>query len=116
MSTAISSDERVMTGFEVVLNGQRLCIAGAGDGVLTTIVSWAGKRSELKLEIGGLSDGAHLAWAVPRPLAVGDEVIVRVVQVEHPDPPATNKRDDPKLVEAGERALFERLKKKYESK
>jgi hypothetical protein len=110
----ISSDE-VMTGFEVVLNGRRLCIAGAGEhGTLTTIISSVGKRSELMLEVGGLSDDAHLTWAVPSDLSVGDEVIVRVVEVEQADPPATSRRDDRKLVEAGERALYERLKQKYE--
>jgi hypothetical protein len=103
-----------MIGFEVTLNGHRLCTAGAGDqGVLSAIVSSVAKRKELSLEIGGLVDDANLAWSTPETLAVGDVVIVRVVEVEHPDPPTTSKRDDRALAETSERKYYELLKKKY---
>jgi hypothetical protein len=106
-----------MIGFEISLNGQPLCTAGAGDlGVVTAIVSSVAKRKELALEIGGLADDAHLEWPAPRSLAVGDEVRIRIVETDHPDPPVTTKRDDVKLVEEGERRYYERLKRKYESK
>ena len=106
-----------MIGFEVILNGTRICTAGAGDeGTLSAIVSFVGNRKELDLEIGGLVDDAHLDWAVPKKLAVGDEITVRVVHTEQPDPPAMSRRDDHALVEAGERKYYERLKQKYEAK
>jgi hypothetical protein len=103
-----------MIGFEVFLNGQRLCIAGAGDAVLTAIVSSVPKRQELKLEVGGLAEEAHLEWHIPRSLVVGDEVIVRVLETQHPDSPAAIRRDDRALVEESERQYYQRLKQKYE--
>jgi hypothetical protein len=103
-----------MIGFEVLLNGKKVCVAGAGDGVLSAIVSSVPKRQELELEVGGLADEAHLKWPIPRSLAVGDEVIVRVVETQRPDPPASTQRDDRALVEASERRYYERLKQKYE--
>ena len=105
-----------MIAFEVSLNGRRLCTASAGDdGVLTAIVSSVGKRKEFELEIGGLADEAHLKWPSPA-LALGDEITIRIVETDRPDLPATHKRDDRALVEAGEREYYERLKRKYEGK
>ena len=103
-----------MIGFEVLLNGQRLCVAGAGDGVLSAIVSSVPARNELRLEVGGLMEQAHLTWPVPRGLAVGDEVIVRVVETQTPDAPASSQQKDRALDEASERKYYERLKQKYE--
>jgi hypothetical protein len=104
-----------MICFEVILNGRRLCTAGAGDdGVLTATVTSVGKRRELELAIGGLVADAHLKWPSPSSLAVGDEIIVRVVETGQPDPPATTHRDDREIVEAGEREYYERLKRKYD--
>jgi hypothetical protein len=106
-----------MIAFEVLVNGARVCTAGAGDtGVLSTIVSSVGKRQEIKLEVGGLSDDAQLKWPVPSTLRVGDEVTVRIVETDQPDQPASSQRDDPRLVETEERKYYERLKKKYEPK
>jgi hypothetical protein len=106
-----------MIGFEVTLNGHRLCLAGAGDqGVLSVTVSSVGKRKELSLDIGGLVDDANLGWDTPESLAIGDEVLIRVVDVDRPDPPKTTKRDDRALVESSERKYYEVLKKKYGDK
>jgi hypothetical protein len=102
-------------GFEVTLNGHRLCTAGAGDrGVLSAIVSSVAKRKELSLEVGGLVDDANLVWSVPETLAVGDVVMIRVVEIDHPDPPSTTKRNDRPLEETAERTYYELLKRKYE--
>jgi hypothetical protein len=80
-----------MIGFEVVLNGTRICTAAAGDdGVLTAIVTSVGKRHELELKIGGLIEDAHLNWPVPRNLAVGDEI--RTCSADRPPCPP---RQDP---------------------
>jgi hypothetical protein len=106
----------VMIGLEILLNGTRVCVAGAGEGVLSATVSSVAKRNELELEIGGLVDEAHLKWPAPRSLAIGDEVIVRVIETAQPDPPASTRRDDRALAEASERKYYERLKRKYEGK
>jgi hypothetical protein len=74
------------------------------------------KRAELKLEIGGLLDNAHLAWVTPPRLTIGDEITIRIVETEQPDPASSIKRDDPKLGEDGERKYYERLKNKYEGR
>ena len=111
-----------MIGFEVALNGSRLCVASAGDtGVLSACVTWVlrtapgvKEQSDLRLDIGGLSEQTHLKWPAPRKLQVGDEVLVRVVETATPDPPERTQRDDVGLVEAEERKYYERLKAKYE--
>jgi hypothetical protein len=111
-----------MIAFEVTLNGQRLCTASAGEtGVLTAAVTWVMRTapgvtepSDLRLEVGGLAKHAHLRWPAPRTLAVGDEVIVRILDAAHSDPPSRTERDDQALVEAEERKYYERLKLKYE--
>src|SRR5262245_33832729 len=113
-----------MVGFEVTLNGQRLCTAAAGDtGVLSAAVTWVYRKapgvpepSELRLEIGGLSDDSHLRWPAPRLLGVGDEVRIRLVETNQADPPARIEREDRAFVESEERKYYERLKLKYEGK
>ena len=104
-----------MLAFEVTLNAQRLCIAGANDAsVLTAILSFVAKRDELELEIGGLADEAHLTWPSAGHLSLGDEVTVRIVETDRPDPPAISQREDRASIENGERRYSERLKQKYE--
>jgi len=111
-----------MIAFEVTLNGQRLCTASAGEsGVLTAAVTWVLRTapgvkepSDLRLEVGGLAKGAHLHWPSPRKLAVGDEVVVRILEAAYADPPTRTERDDRALVETEERKYYERLKLKYE--
>ena len=106
-----------MIGFEVTLNGRRLCIAGAKQAnVLTAILSFVEKRNELELEIGGLADEAHLKWPSPGRLSLGDEITVRIVETDRPDPPAITQRDDRAAIEDGERRYYERLKLKYEAR
>lgn len=78
-----------MIAFEVSVNGKRHCVAGIGDNcVLNAIVGWGGKPPENRLDVGGLNSDTrhHLRWKTVM-LSVGDEVTVRVVDVENPDPP-----------------------------
>jgi hypothetical protein len=111
-----------MIGFKVSLNGKRLYTAAAGArGVMTACVTWVFReapgvrnRSDLSLQVGGLAKDAHLNWASPRKLKVGDKVVVTIVDTKKPDPPSRTKRDDAALVEASERQYYERLKAKYE--
>ena len=113
-----------MLSFEVSLNGQPLCTAGVGDaGVLTAIVSavlrGAGSgagETELTLSVGGLAAGEHRWWPGAEVLAVGDEVVIRVVESAAPDAPARVQRADPAGDAVRERAYYERLRAKYEGR
>jgi hypothetical protein len=82
-----------MRAFEVALNGKKLCLAGIGDdGVLTTIVSWVtrGGKGDSFLRVGGLITpvNEHVAWTEHKPLRVGDQVKIRVVEKSVVDEPA----------------------------
>jgi hypothetical protein len=86
-----------MISFQVAINGKLLCTAGVDDdGVISTIVSWGGRRgrdrANADLQVGGLTKGVHLRWVdgFDR-LAVGDVVTVRVIDAESVDPPIEKK-------------------------
>ena len=79
--------------FEVIRNGERLCIAGIdGDGVLSVGLSYINRESDsrppdYRLHVGGLgyyhpSDRRkqHVAWETPSQLDVGDEITVRILE------------------------------------
>ena len=98
-----------MRAFEIYLNGKKLCTAAVGnEGVLTAIVSsvrrqlrsarqraHARSREDLVLDVGGLvtSTAEHVRWKTPR-LRNGDEVRVRVVDIELADEPDIKQRTD----------------------
>jgi hypothetical protein len=95
-----------MRAFKVSLNGKKLCVAGIGDeGVLSATVNWvAGERGKSKgdgdlfLHVGGLVIPAevHVAWVAQRPLQVGDEIRLRVVETPVADEPiAKSQQLDP---------------------
>jgi hypothetical protein len=106
--------------FEIQVNGEPTIAAGRPAlDVLTAIVTHVRARNELELRAGGLQghpDGSseHFEWMV-RTLAVGDEVRIRVVEVESPAEPISITREDSAGREQSERAYYERLKRKYES-
>lgn len=83
--------------FELVINGQPICIAGIKDyGVLTAILSWVlrdpGKydshkfpaieeytREELQVRLSGLlNNGDHVEW-INRQLQIGDEIRIKIL-------------------------------------
>ena len=98
---------------EVQVNGEAAATVGLeGEGVLSAIVTWVRRsepislpdqanpeatgdirhdtREQVTIEIAGL-DGEnrkHLTW-LEKPLALGDEVTVRVLPAGETDPPAT---------------------------
>jgi hypothetical protein len=84
-----------MIAFEIYLNDQRVCRAGIGDsGVLSAIVTWAattmanGTRNEsLFLNMGGLvnPEGKHVSWINQKTLAVGDKILVNIVEADAVD-------------------------------
>ncbi|MBZ5680986.1 MAG: hypothetical protein LAO24_12855 [Acidobacteriia bacterium] len=89
-----------MRAFEVYLNGKKLCLAGIGnDGVLTTIVNWVARkgRGDLFLEVGGLVSSAdeHVAWINQKPLRVGDQLRIKLVETSSVDEPTKRHRTDP---------------------
>ena len=113
-----------MIGFRMSLNGKHLCTAAVGEtGVLSAMVTSVSRSAsgvtepaDLSFAVGGLSGEEQVEWAVPHKLQVGDEVFIKIVTTEAPDPPARTQRDDRALVEAEERKYYERLKAKYEGR
>jgi len=109
--------ERHMRAFDVRLNAKALCVAGIdGDGVVTTIItSVAGRGGQsLSLTVGGLVSGVneHVMWRA-RGLKVGDEVTLKVVEVDSADRPRTRRRSDPKEEERRAKAYARSMVKKF---
>jgi hypothetical protein len=89
-----------MRAFEVSVNGEKLCLAGIGDdGVLTTIVHCAARQRDagLFLEVGGLigQTKEHLNWINQKPLSVGDNVQIKIIETGAVDNPIKKYRLDP---------------------
>ncbi|HEX3820551.1 MAG TPA: hypothetical protein VHW45_09470 [Candidatus Sulfotelmatobacter sp.] len=89
-----------MRAFEVSLNGEKLCLAGIGDdGVLTAIVNWVSgkKAADMFLEVGGLLSlvDEHVSWLNQKPLHVGDEIQVKIIEADSVDSPTRRRRRDP---------------------
>jgi len=90
-------EDSQMKALLVLVNGERLCLAGVGkDGVLNAGVTWVGgKRLEgrgkitqrLELMVGGLNSitREHLRWHSPKRLKVGDEITIKVVSAKSVD-------------------------------
>jgi hypothetical protein len=105
-----------MRAFKVYLNGKRLCTAGIGDdGVLCTIINHVtGRgRNELDLRVGGLISplDEHVDWE-NRDLRVGDEVRIKIVEIESSDKPKTRHRWDPREQSKMERRYVRATAKK----
>jgi hypothetical protein len=106
-----------MRGFEVYLNGKRLCVAGIGDdGVLTAILDHVarGGRHDLHLRVGGLlsSTKEHVTWQ-SRQLKSGDQVRVKVVEAATIDEPAKRERQDPNLILNAEKDYVRNAAQKF---
>lgn len=85
------------TRFEILKNGERVCISGInGDGVLSVglnYVKHSGQESTYHLHIGGLGkfDGSrdrkhHAAWLSPA-VVMGDEITIRILPPGEYDQP-----------------------------
>jgi hypothetical protein len=117
-----------MIGSEVIVNDTKVCVAGIGaPGDLQISAVWALRHSQddltgtpgtsdesIGLWVGGkaYADAEHLTWPYTH-LQVGDEIVLRVVDRESFDPPAARGVIDREQVERDQRALYERLKRKY---
>jgi hypothetical protein len=108
-----------MIAFDIFLNGEKVCRAGVGSdyGLLTAIFSWTKRdlgrlpaevRSELpaedlKMVINGQRNRGengveNLQWQ-GRDLHPGDDIHIRIVDVDHADAPETVKKIRPKFVQ-----------------
>jgi len=106
-----------MRAFDVRLNGKRACVAGVGrDGVVSVIVDHvAGNGGQrLHLTVGGLrSDPDEYVTWKSTPLRVGDEVRLKIIEVDSVDRPRTRKRMDPKQEERNSKAYMRKMAKKF---
>ncbi len=91
-----------MVCFEILLNGEFLCRAGADDlKVLTNFLTWTRKPSKLTadsaetnlhLHVGGMTlENEHAHWLSEVPLSVGDELTIRIVESSTADQPTMRK-------------------------
>lgn len=123
-----------MIALEVSVNGRKLAVAGTeAMVVLSAIVNAVGKLGtkargtkghprghELFLSLGGLTapkDGSsaeHLRWgrSAQKALAIGDEVLVRIVRAKVADAPTGRRSADESSANA-RRKQFEWAKKVY---
>ncbi|MCA9198560.1 MAG: hypothetical protein KDA87_13525 [Planctomycetales bacterium] len=95
--------------FEILHNGQRVCISGlAGDGVLSTMVNYVkhtDKEGKYQLTIGGLGhylptqDCQHANWETPS-LAIDDEIMIRIL----PDGEFDNPQN---FINSPQRSIFD---------
>jgi hypothetical protein len=101
--------------FEVWVNGVREYAAGLPGGHLHGHFHHWDRPGDLPLSVsfGGTdpATGDYLSWGLRR-LQAGDEVVVRVVELNEPDEPIRRPRD-PAEHEATERKMYERLKAKF---
>jgi hypothetical protein len=77
-----------MIGFEVHVNGKKVCVAGA-ECVVGVNVDWTWRSPEyIHFAISGISNAGgedhHVEWDRPD-VAVGDEVTIRIVETDSPD-------------------------------
>jgi hypothetical protein len=78
-------------GYEININGQRICLAGMGDnGVLSTNVlgmDSPGRERQFRLTVSGRDDNTdmRLAWPV-KDLQLGDVVSIRLIEIDEPEP------------------------------
>jgi hypothetical protein len=107
--------------FEITINKGAPVLAGLDNiSVLSATVTCVASRNELELHVSGLvskgpHDNEHLEW-LQRELKHGDSVSIRIVESPAPSVPISRVRHDPAVSEQQERAYYEQLKKRFESK
>ncbi len=119
-----------MLAFEVSINGERACLAGVGEfGIVSTIVTWVRRIgdppgpdgtpvAEPYIYVGGRTLDASVKWIPKQVFAVGDSILIRIVDVPEVDPPRTSipftEDESPEARERQQRAYYEHLKAMYE--
>lgn len=93
-----------MIAFEICLNGEKICVAGIGShGVLSQTLTWhqrepktdSGEKSQSPkphFHIGGLVNQEHVDWISLQAVNVGDELNIKIVEVESADEPVHRER------------------------
>ncbi len=93
-----------MIAFEIRLNGEKVCLAGIGEhGVMSQHLSWSQRapkadsnekpeRAKPHFHIGGLVNQEHIDWIRHQDVEIGDEVTIRIVEVESADEPTHRER------------------------
>jgi hypothetical protein len=110
-----------MICFDVSINGERACLAGkTGLEIMDCLLLYYSTHSEggenLQVSVAGMdADKTQSHWLENRKLAVGDEITIRIVESESPDPISHEKRFDKQFVEDSERNYYEHMKAKYEN-
>ncbi|QEL17739.1 hypothetical protein [Limnoglobus roseus] len=113
-----------MRCFEVWVNGQRLYTAGLpfparlhghfrGCQPAPDDVPSEGAGDHFFSFNGSDPNGDWLNWPM-RKLQLGDEVTIRVVEVDAPDEPSSRRPRDDAEFERTNRRMYERLKQKFE--
>ncbi|QDT75736.1 hypothetical protein I41_49780 [Lacipirellula limnantheis] len=78
-----------MVGFEVIVNGERLCTAGS-ECVCGVGLTFSYREPELiRFNIGGIPHAGsmqHSVWKTPS-VTIGDEITIRLVEITAPDTP-----------------------------
>jgi hypothetical protein len=86
--------------YEVFRNGSLLCRAGVREGVFGATMMWSSRPAEASkpwscdLRVGGLTGDTHVDWVL-EPIALGDEVLIKVVESTSVDPPKDLRPQDP---------------------
>jgi hypothetical protein len=86
-----------MLAFEIYQNGKRLCTAGTGTKPVISVLictSTAPGEEDVRLLVGGMRGEEHVSWHSDA-VQVGDEVSVRVAEMESVDEPRPLERQPP---------------------
>jgi hypothetical protein len=120
-----------MIVLEVLKNGKTLCRAGRRNlAVLDAIITYVEpkarrrarrlgrKRAEIQLHVGGMTARANGDTSHPRwfsgPIAVGDDIIVRIRRARRADRPSREKSYTARDVRTQQRNYYEAMKRKFE--
>lgn len=96
-----SKQERPVLCFEVWRNGEKLTTAGVSEGVVSVILHWVGKGTDassvaassseaipgVHCVVGGIDGATSVDWYETDQLKIGDEVRIRLISSDQPDPP-----------------------------
>lgn len=82
-----------MRALEVILNGEKVCLAGVNDGVVNAMITLLSVQSGSKREfctinvVGhGTSPNTGSQWGT-QSLSIGDELVIRVIETHSVDKP-----------------------------
>jgi len=86
-----------MRAYEVFLNRKRLCVAGVGDGFISTYITYRSEQNDTWLDVVGLDKrkNVYAQWTRTE-LRNGDEVLLKVVDRRSADPYKVTRRNTEK--------------------